>query len=46
MGTLMGLFEIAEFSTISKDSPNWHDNTLHPQRYVHGDGRTYRLTHI
>ena len=45
MGTLVGLYEIVEFSTISKDSPNWQINKLHPQRYLQGDGHTDLQTH-
>ncbi len=44
MGTLLGLYEIVEFSKITKESTDLHDNKYHPQRYLQGDGHTYSLS--
>ena len=46
MGTLVGLYEIVEFSKLTKESSDLHDTKLHPQRYLQGDGLTYSLTYI
>jgi hypothetical protein len=37
----VGLYEIVEFTKITKDSTNLHDNKYHPQRYLQGGGQTY-----
>ena len=41
MGTLVGLYEIVEFTKITQDSTNFHNNIYHPQRYLQGDGLTH-----
>jgi hypothetical protein len=45
MGTLLGLYEIFEFSKITKNSTDLHDNKKHPQRYFQGGGHTHTHTH-
>ncbi len=46
MGAHLGLYETVEFSKITKESTDLHNNKLHPQRYLQGDGHTYLHTHI
>jgi hypothetical protein len=45
-GIVVGLYEIVEFTKLTKDSTNLQLYKLHPQHYLQGtDGRTDTLTH-
>jgi hypothetical protein len=44
MGILVELYEIVEFSKITKESTDLHDTKLNPQSYLQGDRHTHSLT--